>query len=148
PVRRSPMDGTDARGASILLVLVAAVVAGSLGLVALHAAAIRARLVADARWQIEGVLVAGSALASARTAHRADLDTLADGGVLVIAPVVRADGWVWTATATRTGAIVRLDVQTTRRGSDGVPIATRRASLMLARNAADTVRVLGSRARF
>jgi len=130
------------------MVLVAAVIAGSLALVALQAAAIRARLVSDARWQIEGVVVAESALAAARVAHRADLDTLSDGGVLMIPANPRSDGWLWTATATRSGALIRLVVQATRRGSDSVIIASRRASLLLARDAADTVRVLGSRPRF
>jgi Tfp pilus assembly protein PilV len=136
------------RGVALVLVLAATVLLGSLTLLALHAAVIRVRLAADARWRIEGELVASTALAATRIGHRADLDTLTDGATMVLATIERPDGWSWHAEVARAGALIRIVAFARLRASDGSSWAARRASLMLARNPADTVRVLGSRARF
>ena len=137
----------DRRGISLVLVLAATVLAGSIALVALHAAVIRARLVADSRWRIEGTLIAATALAHFRLAHRGDLDTLADGGD-VIAARARSDIWTWRAEALRTGSVIRIAVVAMRQAADGATYAARHASLLLVRDPADTVRVIASRARF
>lgn len=136
------------RGAALVMALAALVLLGSLGLVATECALVRGRLAADTRWRTEGEMVAASALASARVAHRADLDTLSDGAVIRFPAVARGDGWSWTVAAGRGGALLRLVVTATRRAADGTPYAARRASLLLARDPADTVRVLARRARF
>jgi len=136
------------RGVALVLVLAATMLLGSLTLLALHAAVIRVRLAADARWRMEGELVASTALAATRIGHAADLDTLADGGTMVLPTTERPDGWSWHAEAARAGSLIRIVVFARRRASDGSSWAARRASLMLARDPADTVRVLGSRARF
>ena len=138
----------DRRGVALVLVLAASVLVGSLTLVALHAVAIRVRLVSDARWRIEGALIASSALAQTRLAHRADLDTLADGAALTFPTVARPDGWSWYAGAARRGAVIRITVVATRRATDGNAFAAHRTSLLLTRDPADTVRVLAQRARF
>jgi hypothetical protein len=130
------------------MVLVAALLVESLTLVALRAAIVQVRLAADARARVEGQLVVSSTLATARAAYRADLDTLADGGVVHWPAVLRPDGWSWHAEAVRTGSLIRLVAMAERRSSDGAVFAARRASLLLARDTADTVRVLGRRPRF
>ena len=137
----------DRRGMALVLVLAATVLAGSLALVALHAAVIRARLVSDARWRIEGTLVAASALGRFRMAHGDALDTLSDGGEL-LATGAGTDTWNWRLTATRAGPVIRLAVVAMRHAADGTPYAARHASLLLLRDPADTVRVMASRARF
>lgn len=130
------------------MVLVASVVAESLMLVALQAAMIRVQAANDQRGRIEGQLVAASALATARVGWRRDLDTLSDGGTMFWNPVVRADGWTWRAVVARTGVLLRLVAWAERRASDGGRFALRRTNLLLIRDSADTVRVLGRRARF
>jgi hypothetical protein len=137
-----------ARGVALVMVLVAAVLIESLTLLALHAAIIHVRLVADERGRVEGQLVASTALATARVAYRADLDTLGDGDVIRWPAVWRSDGWSWHVEAARTGVLIRLIAVAERRSADGRVFAARRASLLLARNTADTVRVLGRRPRF
>jgi hypothetical protein len=141
------LTGTT-RGIALPMVLVAALLIESLTLVALRAAIVQVRLAADARARIEGQLVVASALATARAAHRADLDTLGDGSVVHWSVVLRPDGWSWQAEATRSGSLIRLAAVAERRSSDGSVLAARRASLLLARGTADTVRVLGRRPRF
>jgi hypothetical protein len=130
------------------MVLAATALLGSLTLLALHAAVVRVRLASDARWRIEGQLVASTALAAARIAHRGDLDTLTDGATMVLATTARLDGWSWYAEVRRTGALIRIIAFARLRAGDGSSWAARRESLLLARDPADTVRVLGSRARF
>jgi hypothetical protein len=130
------------------MVLVAAVLVESLMLVALRAAIIDTRLVADERGRIEGQLVVSTALAIARNVHRVDLDTLGDGGVIGWPAESRPDGWSWQAQAVRNGRLIRLIAVAERRSSDGGVFAERHASLLLARDSADTVRVLGRRSRF
>jgi type II secretory pathway component PulK len=136
------------RGVALVMALVVAVLIESLTLLALHAAIIHVRLVADERQRIEGQLVVSTALANARVAYRADLDTMSDGGVLDPPAVTRVDGWSWRAQATRAGAVIRLVAVAERRSADGTVFAAHRASLLLARDSADTVRVLGHRPRF
>ncbi len=140
--------GDTRRGVALLMVLAAMALLGSLTLLALHAALIRVRLAADARWRIEGALVASTALAATRIGNRAELDTLADGTTMVLPTIARPDGWSWHAEVGRAGPLIRIVVFAQMRASDGGSWAARRASLMLARDPADTVRVLGSRARF
>jgi hypothetical protein len=135
-------------GVALPMVLFAAVLVESLMLVALRAASIQVRLVADERARIEGQLVVSSALAVARTVHRVDLDTLSDGGVIGWPAVSRAGDWSWQAAAVRNGPLIRLIAVAQRRSADGGVFAERRASLLLARDSADTVRVLGRRPRF
>ncbi|MGH7524879.1 MAG: hypothetical protein ACREK8_11270 [Gemmatimonadales bacterium] len=139
---------TARRGASLVIVLVASVVTQSLMLVALQAAVIRVQAANDQRGRIEGQLVVASALATARLGWRSDLDTLSDGGTMSGNPVARSDGWTWRVVATRTGVLLRLVASAERRASDGELFALRRANLLLFRDSADTVRVLGRRARF
>jgi hypothetical protein len=143
-------DGARDRrgGVALVLVLAATVLLGSLTLLALHAAAIRVRLAADVRWRIEGEMVASTALAATRIGHRADLDTLTDGATMVLPTTERPDGWSWHAEVARAGALIRIVAFARKQASDGSSRAARRASLMLARDPADTVRVLGGRARF
>ena len=138
----------ETRGVALVMVLAAAVLVGSLALLALHLAVIRVRLTSDARWRIEGQLVASSALAATRIAHRADLDTLADGATQIFLTTARSDGWSWHAEVSRAGVLIRIIAFARYRASDGRIYAARRASLMLARDPADTVRVLAQRARF
>lgn len=135
-------------GVALPMVLVAAVLMESLLLVALRAAMIQVRLAADERGRIEGQLVVSTALAIARTVHRADLDSLADGGVIGWPAVLRPDGWSWQAQAVRHGSLLRLIAVAQRRSADGGVFAERQSSLLLARDSADTVRVLGRRSRF
>jgi hypothetical protein len=141
-------SGNASRGVALVMVLVVAVLIESLTLLALHAAIIHVRLVADERARVEGQLVVATALATARVVHRADLDTLGDGTVLDLPTVARADGWSWRARAIRVGAVIRLVALAERRSADGTVFAAHRASLLLARDSADTVRVLGHRPRF
>ena len=101
---------TDRRGVALVLVLAATVLVGSLSLLALHGAAIRVRLLADARWRTEGSLVAASALAATRIAQDSALAGIADGALLNFPTVVRPDGWQWTASAARSGAVIRIAV--------------------------------------
>ena len=130
------------------MVLAATVLAGSLTLLALHSAMIRGRLVADARWRVEGAVIAASALATTRVGHAADLEALSDGATLTLPVVRRPDQWSWIATAVRRGALIQLVVVATRNAADGTSYAARRTSLLLVHDAADTVRVLVSGARF
>lgn len=139
---------TERRGVALVLVLAAMTVVGSLALLALHLAVIRVRLTSDARWSIEGQLVAASALAATRISHRSDLDSLPDGATLILPTTARSDGWSWHAEVSRAGALIRITALARYRASDGNLFAARRASLMLARDPADTVRVLAQRARF
>jgi hypothetical protein len=136
------------RGASLVVVLAASLLAGSLVLVALRSAVVHARVVADARWHTEAILVASAALAEVRVADRTVFDTLPDGTTWTKPDVDRPDGWSWHVEANRHGAIVQLTVAVRRLAADGTVFAARRASLLLVRNPADTVRVLGRRARF
>lgn len=145
-MRDQPRNAT--RGVALVMALVVAVLIESLTLLALHAAIIHVRLVADERQRIEGQLVVSTALATARVAYRAALDTMSDGGVLDPPAVTRVDGWSWWAQATRAGAVIRLVAVAERRSADGTVLAAHRASLLLARDSADTVRVLGHRPRF
>jgi Tfp pilus assembly protein PilV len=138
----------DTRGVALVLVLAATLLVGSLALLALHSTVIRVRLTSDTRWRVEGQLVAASALAATRIAHRADLDTLADGATATFATITRPDRWSWHAEASRAGALIRMTAFARYRASDGSIYAARRISLMLARDPADTVRVLAQRARF
>jgi hypothetical protein len=138
----------DRRGLALVMVLAATVLVGSLALLALHMALIRVDLVSDARWRIEGELVASTALAATRIGRRADLDTLSDGATMILPATDRSDGWSWHAEVSRTGALIRVVALARYRASDGTIRAARRASLMLARDSADTVRVLAQRARF
>jgi hypothetical protein len=133
---------------ALVMVLAAAVLMESLTLLALRAAIIHVRLVADERGRVEGQLVAATALATARIVHRADLVALGDGDVVRWPAVRRSDGWSWHAEAVRTGSLIRLVAIAERRSSDGTVFAAHRASLLLARDTADTVRVLGRRPRF
>jgi len=135
-------------GVALPMVLCAAVLVESLMLVALRAAIIQVRLAADERARIEGQLVVSTALAVARTVHRGDLDTLGDGGVIGWPAVPGPGGWSWQAEAVRNGRLIRLIAVAQRRSADGGVFAERRASLLLARDSADTVRVLGRRPRF
>ena len=142
-------SGLDRRqGAALIMVLAVLVLVGSLTLVTLRVALIRSRLVADTRWRVEGQLIAATALAATRLAHRAELDTISDGAVLAFPPGVRPDGWTWQAEARRTGVLIRIITFARHTAGDGTIHAARRASLMLARDPADTVRVLARRARF
>ena len=136
------------RGVALVMVLATTVLVGSLTLLALHAAVIHARLTADARWRIEGTLIASSALAATRVAHRSELDTLSDGAALSLPMVLRSDGWSWVAEANRVGAVIWLSVVASRPAADGTTYAARHASLLLVRDPADTVRVLARGARF
>jgi hypothetical protein len=147
---RAPVAGVheNCRGVALMMVLAATVLIGSLTLVALQAALVESRLVSDAHWRTEGAAVVATGLATVRVAHRADLDTLSDGAALSVAAVTRADAWTWSASAERSGAVIRLSVSALRRATDGSIYAARRASLLLSRNPADTVRVLARRARF
>jgi hypothetical protein len=139
---------SDRRGVALIIALAAVLLVESLTLVALEVAATRLRLAGDARWRVEAGLVAESGLGIARVANRTSLDNLADGGVLRLAPVFRGDGWSWRGVATRTGALIRLVVTARRMAADGRVHASRRASLLLIRDPADTVRVLAHRPRF
>jgi hypothetical protein len=138
----------ECRGVALVMVLAATVLVGSLTLVALQGALVQSRLVSDARWRAEGAAVVATALATVRVAQRADLDTLSDGAVLSVTAVTRADGWTWSASALRSGAVIRVSASALRHAADGSIYAARRASLLLSRNPADTVRVLAQRARF
>ena len=138
----------DRRGAALVMALAASALVGSLALLALGAAVVHSRLVSDTRWQVEAALVASSALANERLSRRALLDTMADGASWTAPQVVRPDGWSWRADAVRRGATIRLAVTVKRLAADGSLFAARRASLLLARSPADTVRVLARRARF
>jgi hypothetical protein len=140
--------GDSARGIALPMVLVASLLVESLTLVALRAAIVQVRLAADERARIEGQLIVSSALATARAAYRADLDSLADGSVVNWPVTWRADGWSWHAEAVRTGSLIRLVAMALHRSADGAVFAAHRASLLLARDTADTVRVLGRRSRF
>lgn len=136
------------RGLSLVMALVALVLVGWFGAITMAACAVRIRAAADARWRTEGELVVATALASTRVAHRPDLDTLHDGGTITFPAVTRLDDWRWQVQAVRTGALIRLIAQAQRHAADGTLIAARRASLLLVRDSADTVRVLGDHPRF
>ena len=135
-------------GFALLMVIATSALVFGLMAVALAAAQVRSRLLGDARWRIEGQLVASSALAALRVEQAAVWDTLSDGAVAHFAVVTRADSWTWQGSAMRSGALVRLVVVAERRSPSGWLIAARRASLLLARESADTVRVIRQRARF
>ena len=139
---------SDRRGVALIIALITVVLVESLVLLALEVAAIRVRLAGDGRWRVEAAMVAASGLGVARVVNRASLDNLADGGVLRLPPVFRVDGWSWRGVATRTGALIRLVVIAERAAADGRVHASRRASLLLFRDPADTVRVLAHRPRF
>jgi hypothetical protein len=139
---------SDRRGVALVMTLAAAVLVGSLTLVALHAAVIRTRLVGDGRRAVEGIVVASTALAAVRVGHQRDLDTLSDGATFDLPPALRPDGWSWSAHAVRVGVMLRLNVAVRFRASDGSTHASHAASLLLTRNPADTVRVLARWARF
>jgi len=136
------------RGASLVIVLAASLLVGSLALVALRAAVVHARAAADARWHTEATLVAATALADMRVVQRGVFDTLTDGATWAAPDVVRPDGWSWRSVAVRRGPIIQLTVTARRLAADGTLFAAHRASLLLVRNPADTVRVLARRARF
>jgi hypothetical protein len=133
---------------SLVMALVALVLVGWFGTITMAACAVRIRAAGDARWRSEGELVVATALASTRVAHRPDLDTLHDGSVITFAAVARLDNWRWQTQAVRTGALIRLIALAQRHAADGTLIAARRASLLLLRDSADTVRVLGDHPRF
>jgi len=139
---------SDRRGVAVILSLVAIALVESLIVVMLTAVVIRTRLAGDARWATEGSLVADAALATARVSARAILDTLGDGATAILAAADRGDGWIWSAEATRRGEVIRLTARAERRDASGALVAERRASLLLVRQGADTVRVLVDRPRF
>ena len=130
------------------MVLAASLLVGSLALLALRAAVIHARLVSDSRWHIEATLIASSALANVRLERHGVFDTLSDGATWTAPASARPNGWSWRAEASRRGPVIRLTVTVDRLAADGSLFAARRASLLLARDPADTVRVLARRARF
>jgi hypothetical protein len=107
----------------------------------------RVRLASDERLEVEGWLVAASALAEARVTHEADLRALIDGQRLAFGWTVGGNGWRWRADVTRTGALVRLVVTAEQRGAGGGLRAGRRFTLLLHRSPSDTVQVLAHRAR-
>lgn len=139
---------TDRRGVAMVMALLANVLVLSFAVLALQAVTSRVRFTADARWRTEGWLVAASGLASVRVAAHGLLDTLSDGTVAQFAPVARGDGWWWNGRAERRGALVRVVVTAYRRGADGAVVAARQATLILARDPADTLRVIGWLPRF
>ncbi len=130
------------------MALVALVLAGWFGAITMAACAVRVRAASDARWRTEGELVVASALASTRVAHRPDLDTLHDSTSITFPAVTGPDNWQWQTQAVRAGALIRLTALAQRHGADGALLAARRASLLLLRDSADTVRVLGDHPRF
>jgi Tfp pilus assembly protein PilV len=136
------------RGAALLLVLIALFLMSSLSIVALTACNARLRLAADNRWATEAQLIADGALASISVERAADLAGLADHAAISFPRVVRGDGWSYLAVGARRGTLITLSATAERRAADGSLVATRRASLLLVRRAADTVRVLGRMARF
>ena len=87
-------------------------------------------------------------LASVRVRQLVDLDTVSDGGDFVLPAVLRSDGWSWSGRADRMGTTIRLRVVAVLRAADGSTYASHAASLLLVRDAADTVRVLARGARF
>ncbi|HEY3933612.1 MAG TPA: hypothetical protein VGL65_03260 [Gemmatimonadales bacterium] len=135
-------------GAALVVVLFAFFLISSLSLVALAACAARIRLAADNRWATEAELVVDGALASTRVAQSDDLAALLDGASISFPAVTRGDGWWYRVQGSRSGVLVTLQGLAERRAANGSLIATRRASLMLVRRGADTLRVLGSRPRF
>jgi hypothetical protein len=138
----------DRRGAALLLVLIVLFLVSSCSIVALAACNARLRLAADNRWATEAQLIADGALASTSVGHAADLAALADHSAISFPRVVRSDGWSYQVVGSRTGTLITLSATAERRAADGSLIGMRRASLLLVRRAADTVRVLGRMPRF
>ncbi len=136
------------RGVALVMALVALAVTLGLAAAALAAARARVNLSAADRWATESRLVVASELAEWSTAGRDRLDSLADGETRTIAAATRPDGWEYVVTASRRAALVRLVAEVRRRDAAGRRFAARRATLLLARGPADTVRVLRHHARF
>jgi hypothetical protein len=130
----------------LLLVLL---LAQSLTVASLGATAAVARLSGDRRAAVEASAALETALARARVQHADDLAEVSPGSRTVL-PVIGPPGWETTAVVTRElgSELLRLEVQVMRRGSDGVPFAGRRGTLLLELVAADTAIVIGSRPGF
>lgn len=136
------------RGIALIQALAAVALCGIFAGFAITAAAVRYQLTSDARWRSEGEEIAATALARARVQARRAIDSLDDGDRREVAADAASDGWTWTATAERHGAVIRLSVLAQRHAADGSLFATRHASLIMWRDSADTVRVFGDRPRF
>ncbi|HEY4319659.1 MAG TPA: hypothetical protein VGM77_00665 [Gemmatimonadales bacterium] len=132
---------TNRRGTALLLVLAAVLVVASLATVTLQFAAVRTRLIAEARWEQEGWLVASSALAQARVSNSATLSALGESDTVTLIQGTRPDGWQIAVQARRHGIAIALVATALRRDGAGRPFAAHRAGLLLLRSGADTVRV-------
>ena len=133
-----------------LLPLIAAyLLVGSLTWTMLAASAATARLGGDRRAAVEAALMLESSLARARIDHAATLNSMLPGQVLPLA-VPAPTGWTVHASASRelVGDLLWLVVNVERRDADGILLAGRRGTLILAYSSADTAIVINSRPRF
>ena len=135
------------RGAALLLALVAVVVLHGLAAVALWAAMSDLRTVTGVRLGVEGELAAASALAVARVHHAPALDALLPGERLAFLPMDIA-AWRVNLEAERFDAVVALRASAAFRTAADSLLGARRLTLVMARDATDTLRVLRGRSRF
>jgi hypothetical protein len=138
----------DRHGVALLMALVAVVLVEAGAAMAVSAAMARIRLGTDERRAVEARLVVASALADGRVVAVDTLGKLADGETRSVVSETRPDGWRVTVLATRSGAVIRLSARVDRLDAAGRRVAARRATLLLVRVAADTVRVLQRHPRF
>lgn len=134
---------------TLIPLLAAIIMVGSLTVTMLAASARAARLGGDRRAAVEAALVLESSLARARVEHAATLNTVLPGQVVPLT-VAAPSGWAVAATASREahGDLLWLVVSVERRDPSGTVTAGRRGTLILAYSNADTAIVIDSRPRF
>lgn len=136
------------RGAALVLALAAMVLLQGISALLLAAVTARLRLAADQRLALEGGMAVTATLAEARVTDAVALASLADGDGWSGPWRDRGGGWRGRVVAVRRGVLLRLDGRAERRDGAGGLRGAARATLLLRRGDADTVRMVGHRPRF
>ena len=135
------------RGAALPLALVVTVLLHALVAVALWAALADLRIVAGVRLGVDGEIVTASALATARISSASTIEALLPGETVQL-PSIASAGWTVRVDAMRIDALVFLHARAEFRSVGDSLLGSRSATLVLAHDSSDTVRVLRGRSRF
>ena len=135
------------RGFALLLSLVVIVLLHALVAVAFWSVLAEQRTITSVRLGIEGDIIASSALATARNDHRGVLEALLPGESVVL-PSLMIDAWRVEVRAWRAADLVVVHVDAEFRSTNDSLLGARSKTLVLARGASDTLRVLRGRSRF
>jgi hypothetical protein len=148
-VNRRPPSWKDARrGASLVMAVVTLLLVESFCALAATATAARARVAGDARFAIEGWLVARSAEAEAMLSLRDTMLAMTDGEQVLLGWQAGPAGWRHREELRRNGTLLRLTSLAEWRDAAGTLHASQRSTLLVSRASSDTLRVLDHRARW